>query len=76
MTKEIPEDHYDDLFGIHTVGVIGANSRNRADRLRDLGWQPKEMSIKEAFQKEELPILLKETAEFNGYARAVASGPK
>jgi hypothetical protein len=34
------------------------------------------MGIREAFQKEEMPILLEETAEFNGYARAVASEPK
>jgi hypothetical protein len=54
--------------------VIGQNSRNKAERLRDLGWQPKEIRMREAFAKEELPILLKETGEFDGYERAAASG--
>jgi hypothetical protein len=54
--------------------VIGQNSRNRAERLRELGWRPKELGVREAFAKEELPILLKETSEFKGYGRAAASG--
>ncbi|KAF2034023.1 NAD(P)-binding protein [Setomelanomma holmii] len=72
--REIPKDQYDDLFGNYSVVVIGQNSRNRADRLRDRGWQPKERGVHEAFTKEELPILLKETGEFKGYGRAAASG--
>jgi hypothetical protein len=59
---------------MYSLVVVGQNARNRADRLRDLGWKPKERAVHEAFTNEELPILLKETGEFNGYARAAASG--
>jgi hypothetical protein len=71
---EIPGDQHDDLFGNYTLVVIGQNSRNRAHRLRDLGWQPKELGVREAFKREELPILLKDTGVFKGYGRAAASG--
>ncbi|KAH7066710.1 hypothetical protein BKA63DRAFT_571119 [Paraphoma chrysanthemicola] len=64
--REIPQNEYDDLFGEDSLVVIGQNSRNRADRLRDLGWRPKEVGVHEAFTKEELPILLRETGEFKG----------
>ena len=72
--REIPKDQYADLFGNYSLVVIGQNSRNRAERLRDLGWKPKEVGVHEAFTKEELPILLRETGEFKGYGRAAASG--
>lgn len=72
--REIPKEQYDDLFGMYTPVVIAQNARNRADRLRALGWEAKEIDVREAFKKEELPILLKETGEFTGYGRAAASG--
>ena len=72
--REIPEDQYADLFGMYTPVVIAQNARNRADRLRGLGWEAKEIDVREAFKKEELPILLKETGEFKRYGRAAASG--
>ena len=72
--REIPKDEYDDLFGPYSMVVLGQNARNRADRLRELGWQPKHLDIRESFRKEELPILLQETGEFKGYAGIAASG--
>ncbi len=55
--KEIPESEWNDLFGPYSGVVIGANSRSRAERLRELGWQPREKRIRDAFEEEELPIL-------------------
>ena len=72
--REVPEKDYGDLFGPHSMVVIGANSRSRAERVRELGWQPREKSIREAFETEELPILLEEKGEFSGYSRPAASG--
>ena len=72
--REIPSEQYDDLFGKYTVVVIAANARNRADRLRELGWSSQHLDIHEAFKNEELPILLKDTGEFAGYAKPAASG--
>jgi nucleoside-diphosphate-sugar epimerase len=72
--REIPKEQWDDLFGMYSSVVVGANARNRADRLRDLDWKPTHRDMREAFKKEELPTLLSETGEFNGYGRAAASG--
>ena len=72
--REIPKEQYGDLFGMYSDVVIASNARNRADRLRTLGWQPKHLDIHQAFRDEELPILLQETGEFNGYAKPAASG--
>ncbi|KAK3050875.1 hypothetical protein LTR09_007953 [Extremus antarcticus] len=72
--RQIPENQYDDLFGMYTNVVIAQNSRCKADRLRDLGWQPKHFSVRDAFKHEELPILLKDKSEFKGYAKPAASG--
>lgn len=74
--REIPEQDYDDLFGKYSAVVIGANSRSRADRLRELGWKPNQRPVREAFEKEELPLLLKEDlSDYHGYAAPAASGP-
>lgn len=72
--REVPKDQYDDLFGRYSVVVIGANSRSRADRLRQLGWKPTEVDVREAFESQELPILLKDTSDFKGYGKVAASG--
>ncbi|CAD0083824.1 unnamed protein product [Aureobasidium vineae] len=72
--REIPSEQYNDLFGKYSDVVIASNARNRAERLRQLGWRPKHTDIHQAFRDEELPILLKETGEFNGYAKEAASG--
>ncbi|KFY21704.1 hypothetical protein V491_02945 [Pseudogymnoascus sp. VKM F-3775] len=71
--REIPEELYGDLFKEWSVPVIGQNARNRANRLRALGWEPREKLTFDSLVSDELPILLAETGEFNGYAAAVAS---
>jgi len=59
----------------YTGAVIGLNSRSRAIRLRELGWQPTEKSIWESFHEDELPVILKEdNAKFSGYGGMVGSG--
>jgi hypothetical protein len=72
--REVPRELWCDLFGEYSIVVIGANARNKAERLRELGWQPKHTDVRGAFTKEELPLLLEEKTEFKGYARAAASG--
>lgn len=48
-----------DLFGAFTPPVIGMNSRTRAVRLRELGWEPREKDWKRSFVEDELPNILK-----------------
>jgi nucleoside-diphosphate-sugar epimerase len=71
--KEIPEEQYGDLFKEWSVPVIGQNARNNANRLRALGWKPREKKTLDSLVSDELPLILAETGEFNGYAAAVAS---
>ena len=40
--REIPESEWGDLFGPYSAVVIGANSRCRGERVRELGWRPRE----------------------------------
>jgi len=58
--KTIPEDKYADLFGDHTLPVVGTNSRNKAVRLRKLGWEPKERKMADEIEQEVIPAVLKE----------------
>lgn len=58
--KKIPQDAYVDLFGKFTPDVIGCNARHHAERARKLGWSPTQLSLKDAYEKEDLPFLLKE----------------
>lgn len=66
--KQIPSELYGDLFGDWSAAVVGQNARNRANRLRALGWKPQEKSTFDSFVSDELPILLAEKGDFNGYA--------
>ncbi|OQO05389.1 hypothetical protein B0A48_09157 [Cryoendolithus antarcticus] len=72
--KEIPRQEYVDVFGPYSAVVVGSNSRSRANRVRELGWSPREKGIREAFEVEELQLLLEETGSFAGYAKPAASG--
>jgi nucleoside-diphosphate-sugar epimerase len=73
-TKTIPRDRYDDIFGPeYTDVVLGSNSRNRAHRLRKLGWGPREKETLISLREEEVPLILKEDKPFSGYSKAVAS---
>lgn len=72
--KELKEDLWGDMFGDFTGAVIGLNSRSRAVRLRELGWQPKEKDWRASYAEDELPEILKEeTGSFAGYKGTVAS---
>ncbi|KAM0543280.1 hypothetical protein ACHAPJ_012364 [Fusarium lateritium] len=71
--RQIPTDLYDDLFGKWSLAVVGQNARNRANRLRTLGWKPREKSAFDSLAEEELPIILAEKSEFKGYSAPVAS---
>ncbi|CAJ0551438.1 Ff.00g113680.m01.CDS01 [Fusarium sp. VM40] len=70
---QIPTSLYNDLFGEWSLAVVGRNARNRANRLRALGWKPREKSTFDSLVTDELPIILAETSEFKGYSAPVAS---
>ena len=66
--RGIGKDLYGDLFGDNTSAVLGLNSRSRAKRLRELGWEPRAKDWRESYVEDELPQILKEEAgEFSGY---------
>ncbi|EFY95160.1 NAD dependent epimerase/dehydratase family protein [Metarhizium robertsii ARSEF 23] len=71
-TRSIPESEYVDLFGQFTPDVVGCSCRNRADRLRSMGWKPEQLGIGEAFEKEDLPALLAEKGEFKASEMALS----
>jgi nucleoside-diphosphate-sugar epimerase len=73
IPREIPSSLYGDLFQEWSVAVIGRNARNRANRLRALGWEAREKSTFDSLVSDEIPILLAEKGEFQGYGKAVAS---
>ncbi|KAJ9663035.1 hypothetical protein H2198_001027 [Neophaeococcomyces mojaviensis] len=72
--REIPESLYGDIFGPYTTHVVGANARNRANRLRKLGWSPQEKDTFASLREDEIPIILQDEGPFTGYSAAVASG--
>ena len=54
--------------------MIGKNSRSRAVRLRELGWEPKEKGVWESLREDELPEILKqEGQDFHGYGKRVVN---
>ncbi|PMD58754.1 NAD(P)-binding protein [Hyaloscypha bicolor E] len=71
--REIPSGMFGDLFQEWSVAVIGENARNRVNRLRALGWKPQGKSTFDSFVEDELPVLLAEKGEYQGYAAPVAS---
>lgn len=72
--RSVPKSMYNDLFGPWSGAVIGLNSRSRAVRLRELGWQPREKGVWESYREDELPELLREDGkDFHGYGGALAS---
>ncbi|KIW15944.1 hypothetical protein PV08_05994 [Exophiala spinifera] len=72
--RTISESEYNDLFGPFTAWVVGSNSRSRAKRLRELGWEPREKDVLASLAEDEIPIILEEKGEFSGYAGVAASG--
>ncbi|CAI7600238.1 unnamed protein product [Penicillium bialowiezense] len=71
--KTIPEANYGDLFGGFSGVVAGSNAKNKATRLRQMGWAPLEKDTFASLAEDEIPMILEETGEFNGYASVVAS---
>ena len=63
-TQTIDKADYKDLFGPFTPDVVGCSCRNRADRLRSMGWKAEQLGFEDAFEKEDLPVLLGEKGEF------------
>ncbi|KAF1967215.1 NAD(P)-binding protein [Bimuria novae-zelandiae CBS 107.79] len=58
--REFSREDWEDLFGGDTGATIGLNSRSRAVRLRELGWDAREKGIWESWREDELPELLRE----------------
>jgi hypothetical protein len=50
-----------DLFGPKTPSIVAINSRSRAVRLRELGWEPKEKDWKRSWGEDEQPNILKQS---------------
>lgn len=72
--RELKKELWGDVFGKFSGAVIGLNSRSRAVRLRDLGWEPREKDWKRSYVEDELPEILKEeTGGFAGYKGTAAS---
>ncbi|PVI05256.1 NAD(P)-binding protein [Periconia macrospinosa] len=58
--REFSREDWEELFGEYTGLIMGSNCRCRAARLKELGWEAKEMGIWESFVQEGLPEILKE----------------
>ncbi|EPY53056.1 NAD dependent epimerase/dehydratase [Schizosaccharomyces cryophilus OY26] len=71
--RTIPVSNYGDIFGKWTDAVVGTNSRSRANRLRELGWEPKEKKTSASLAEDEIPLIMQETGPFEGYGKVVAS---
>ncbi|WBW72038.1 NAD-dependent epimerase/dehydratase [Schizosaccharomyces osmophilus] len=71
--RTIPVSNYGDLFGKWSEPVVGSNSRNKANRLRKLGWEPKEKNTLASLAEDEIPLIMQETGPFKGYGKVVAS---
>jgi nucleoside-diphosphate-sugar epimerase len=72
--RQIPSELYSYVFGEWGPTVVGQNARNRANRLRALGWEPREKSTFASLVEDELPVILAEDlSDFQGYSAPVAS---
>ena len=70
-----PKELYGDLFGPYSPTTVGANSRSRGERLRDLGWVPREKGVLQSLVDDEIPLILQEwKGEFKGYQGVASSG--
>ena len=70
-----PKELYGDLFGPYSPTTVGANSRSRGERLREMGWKPREKGVFESLRDDEIPLILQEDGkEFRGYAGVASSG--
>lgn len=58
--RELVEADYADVVGPMTPRVFGCNSRSRAIRLRELGWEAKEKDIWTSWKEDEIPSIVAE----------------
>ncbi|KAI9927540.1 hypothetical protein ASPWEDRAFT_176021 [Aspergillus wentii DTO 134E9] len=63
----ISPGNYNDCFSEYSGTIIGANSRNRATRLRKLGWKAREKKTLASLAEDEIPLILPENGDFAGY---------
>merc|ERR1712232_1280260 len=52
------ESDYEDVLGPMTPRAFGCNSRSRAIRLQELGWEPKEKDIWTSWREDEVPSIV------------------
>ncbi|KAF2476832.1 NAD(P)-binding protein [Lindgomyces ingoldianus] len=57
-TRSFDPADYGDVFGPMTEKVAGGNARSRGVRLRELGWEPKEKSVWESLEEDEIPYII------------------
>jgi nucleoside-diphosphate-sugar epimerase len=57
-TRAFNQSDFDDVFGPMTEVIGGSNSISRANRLRQLGWEPKEKSIWASLEEDEIPYII------------------
>ncbi|KAL6241786.1 hypothetical protein RBB50_011319 [Rhinocladiella similis] len=72
--RSVPPELFGDLFGQYSPTTVGANSRSRGERLRKMGWQPREKGVLQSLREDELPIILQESGPFSGYTGVASSG--
>jgi nucleoside-diphosphate-sugar epimerase len=59
QAQTFSEAHYQDVFGPLTPVGLGCNSRSRAIRLRELGWEPRESTdIWTSWKEDEVPSIV------------------
>lgn len=69
LPKTIPPENYSDLFGTYTETALGSNSRNRATRLRTLGWEPEEKTSLASLIEDEIPVILEDEPVVDKFQR-------
>ncbi|KAH8179498.1 NAD(P)H-binding domain-containing protein [Sarocladium implicatum] len=66
--KTLPRSEYNNMFGAQATDlVLGSNARTRASRLRKLGWTATEKSMLKSLADNEIPSILEEKVDFQGY---------
>jgi len=56
--KTFVESDFEDVFGPMTPMLLGCNARNRATRLSQLGWEPKEKNLWSSLEEDEIPFII------------------
>lgn len=56
--KVVKPEHSGDMYDPFVENVVGSNTRHRSVRLPQLGWVPREKSVWDALEEEDIPCLL------------------